>query len=734
MKRITFARLAVLMLAVAGLALQGCGGDDNGSGISQDMYDALNAEKTASDAAAAAAMAAQAEAEADAAAAMAAQMEAEAAAAAAMAAQMEAEADAAAAMAAQATAEMNATAAIAAQAVAEAEAMAAKAALTEAEADLDAAEMALAAANEAKTMAETAKAVAESEARAAKEAQAAAEAAKMTAEAAQAAAETARMAAEAALTTAQAERDKYKMMYEEATDVDTVGTTVGAADRAVAARIANSVTDAVEAAAAVPETLTPAKSARMAMTRKGVAVKKLKNTGDALTFNVDQGTVTQLKHTDTADDMAPDVSGYMGTALEKTSGGVMQEALIYTDVEESVTSFSAKYPYTHRVIIAADGSVATPGTTGVLTHFLVRAFVTDDLSFRISSTSNTEISFVHGLSSDIPSRELNDTADSTEPTTIRGSYDDVAGQYVCDGVCTLDWSSSADGPVITVTGGADGQNLYFVADDRSELLPDPDYLTFGVWMMAQDGPAAAGLIRPIAMAGADAFTSDEMADLNGSATYEGQAAGYYATRAGGSAEATSGRFTASAMLTANFDRGRQVTTTDVAGVDIGAGQPIALDSLKDAQTETPTATNTGYFRPALGSPGMITGKIDKFMDEDGNMMEGWVVNLGAASVRPIGDVRVVADEAGTAIDADDLETAQDMARMNAQMATMLEGATSGTGYSMEWTGVWDGTFHGTNMTTAGMANPADVDGAIDLFDDPGFAGVVGAFGANKKVE
>ena len=34
MKRITFARLAVLMLAVAGLALSGCGGDDNGGGIS----------------------------------------------------------------------------------------------------------------------------------------------------------------------------------------------------------------------------------------------------------------------------------------------------------------------------------------------------------------------------------------------------------------------------------------------------------------------------------------------------------------------------------------------------------------------------------------------------------------------------------------------------------------------------------------------------------------------------
>ena len=84
---------AVAMLA---MVLQGCSSDD-GSGISQDMYNALQAEKKAADDAAAAAAAAQAEAEAAAAAAQAKAEADAAAAAAAEQARMEAEAAAAAA-------------------------------------------------------------------------------------------------------------------------------------------------------------------------------------------------------------------------------------------------------------------------------------------------------------------------------------------------------------------------------------------------------------------------------------------------------------------------------------------------------------------------------------------------------------------------------------------------------------------------------------------------------------
>ena len=95
--------------------------------------------------------------------------------------------------------------------------------------------------------------------------------------------------------------------------------------------------------------------------------------------------------------------------------------------------------------------------------------------------------------------------------------------------------------------------MLFKADDPSTLLPDPDYLTFGVWMIAQDGPATSGYIRPIAMASAEMFDQENLTALTGSAAYNGDATGYYATRASGSVEATTGRFTATATLMANFD-------------------------------------------------------------------------------------------------------------------------------------------------------------------------------------
>ena len=719
-----FAKLTLLLIVAGALALAGCGGDDNGGISADDMARIDNAE-----AAAAAAMAAQATAEAEAAAAMAAQATAEAEAAAAMAAQMEAEADAAAAMAAQATAEMNATAAIAAQAVAESEAMTAKAALTEAQADLDAAEMALATANEAKTMAETAKAVAESEAKAAMAAQTAAEAAQATAEAAQKVAEDAKMTADAALTAAQAERDKYKMMYEEATAVPEVGTQVGAEGRANSWRISTSVSAATSDSA-----ITEMKSARI---KKDVSAGKLMRDDDGVSFTVMEGTLARMTTADDmADDAAAELDGWQGTALAKTSGGTTQNALVYTDIDRSVTPFSSKHPYT----VDLDGDAAVPGSR---THFYASAVAADTAPLVITGAgAHDYISLEHAVSSANPMR--------TDVTSIRGSYDGVAGVYTCTtgaGTgCDITWGST--GVTVTVS-----EHLLFQADDISTLIPDPDHLTFGVWMIAQDGPVTgnSGLIRPIAMANAGTFGQEDLAatGIIGSATYNGEATGYYATRNAGSFEAESGRFTATATLKASFDAAAGTVpadaTTAVAATAL-ANVPMAYDMNRGmVAAAAQNDATVRYYRPVVIAPGVsFTGsQIHDFMDEDGNMMEGWVVNLNGGVLRRPADVAVGnADPATIRQDTDRL-TAYNAALEAARNAGTFEGMTSGTSGAMEWSGLWDASLHGntkaalptgvvgTFQAVAGSAVPVLVDGAINQTIDGGFAGVVGAFGARR---
>ena len=207
MGRISGFVAAVAMLA---MVLQGCGGDGNGSGISQDMYDALQADYD------------QAVVDRDAA--MTAQMTADEAAAAAMAAQMTAEA---------------------AQAAAEAAQMTAEAAQMTAENERDAAAAARDAAVVAQGVAETARM--------------AAEAAKMMADEAAATAMTAQTVAEEALETVEAQRDMYQQgqmdaeadrdMYQQAKmDADTKLAAAEAArktadDARIAAETAKAIAD-----------------------------------------------------------------------------------------------------------------------------------------------------------------------------------------------------------------------------------------------------------------------------------------------------------------------------------------------------------------------------------------------------------------------------------------------------------------------------------------------------------
>ena len=204
--------------------------DSDSSGVSQDMYDALQADfeqavadRDAALAALAAAeagrdtaLAAQAEAEAAHAAAWEAQAVAEAMRDAALAALAEAEAERDTALAAQAEAEAAHAAALAALAVAQAERDTALAAQAEAEAAHAAALAALAVAQAERDTALAAQAEAEAADAAALAALAVAQAERDTALAAQAEAETAHATALAALAAAEAELDKVESVAQEA--------------------------------------------------------------------------------------------------------------------------------------------------------------------------------------------------------------------------------------------------------------------------------------------------------------------------------------------------------------------------------------------------------------------------------------------------------------------------------------------------------------------------------------
>ena len=94
-------------------------------------------------------------------------------------------------------------------------------------------------------------------------------------------------------------------------------------------------------------------------------------------------------------------------------------------------------------------------------------------------------------------------------------------------------------------------------------------------------------------------------------------------------------------------------------------------------------------------------KIDKFMTEDGTMMEGWVVNLNGGVLRRAGDVMVVDGDTtpGLRLTMTGKTRLHNDAIDAAEMAGMFDGTTNGTGGALEWSGRWDASFHGTNRAT-----------------------------------
>ena len=143
--------------------------------------------------------------------------------------------------------------------------------------------------------------------------------------------------------------------------------------------------------------------------------------------------------------------------------------------------------------------------------------------------------------------------ENVKENQYRGTFDGAPGTFTCIG--------GADGCDVTVEDGeiTDMDTVHFTPDeDVTVKEDDADYLNYGFWLMrTTDADGAITYDEVQTFAGSELARSGNVDTVDGSATYEGGATGVYVknvySAGGGMIEsATSGVFTADAMLTATF--------------------------------------------------------------------------------------------------------------------------------------------------------------------------------------
>ena len=214
-------------------------------------------------------------------------------------------------------------------------------------------------------------------------------------------------------------------------------------------------------------------------------------------------------------------------------------------------------------------------------------------SLTIADLSTAGEGFV--MPTNVPTGQETLTYASTEK--FAGSYRGIAGNYECPNGCTVATDSDGD-LVLTGTG------VNFVPDSVADTYDDPDtaYLVFGAWKQqtkASDG-SLSYLVIPYGYSIGVAPTTAPT-DLEGTATYKGEAAGAFATKtftAGALTDANAGVFAATVTLEADFD-----------------------------------ATGDG-----AGTAGSIKGTVDNFMNDGGVDSSDWEVSLGSAELDGDGTV------------------------------------------------------------------------------------------------
>jgi hypothetical protein len=279
-----------------------------------------------------------------------------------------------------------------------------------------------------------------------------------------------------------------------------------------------------------------------------------------------------------------------------------------------------------------------------------------------------------------------------------GSVHGVAGAFSCTGTMATCGTPvrQSDGTVNATRPGGATAEWHFMPTDPDAMVDtsiDDMYLTFGWWLDKGDGTVDFK-VDSFAMAASGLTATEETVtadDLNGTATYEGAAAGKYVLLGVEADTAEGGHFTADAMLTVDFD----------GDIDDNNTQDIAVSGMID-----------GFMTGAMSRP-------------------GWAVTLGTLDGDP--------DSPGLDPIAN---LSHDTGGGNEDATGMAEWTTGGA--VMPGTGTWQAEFYGGagpgTVLATGPMFPTHVVGTFNAElggadDTPGrevLGRISGAFGAMEE--
>ena len=367
-------------------------------------------------------------------------------------------------------------------------------------------------------------------------------------------------------------------------------------------------------------------------------------------------------------------SDWGDTKTPTRDGGFETVAVLYSNLEPPAL-----------VAFADAGTVIADET--------MRGWFTPATAVEINTTLSTEATPTANILFDVEGQDIAELERNIENTAvIRGSYFGANGRFTCsNGACRIVRATTTGddgnpapfrvGDTNDAEEGSQGGGTWTFTPDDGEMvmLPDQDWLAFGFWLTAPDD-AANGLHRiGVFHDGMDMYAFSEGGDtagqgLEGSATYDGSAAGYYVNGE------ESGLFTASAHLTADFgeDNANGTLSGRVDNFKNGMGAFIGTDTRADPNDP------------------MAGGESD------------WVLTLRSSEI-----------SLGGGLGAAGTET-------NRQIGGSADG--------VQWIeGEWDAQFYGGGDRAATPEAPSGVGGTFRAITDElstgGYKGVIGGFGA-----